>query len=423
MRSARGRRGRQVLVTGVALLMLATACSGDDDEGGSAPDDGGDAPAAEDGAAPDGGGDGEVVDPYDGHTSEVYDGTTNWLCHPDLDQDECSDLSTTEVTADGTTSPVDLAAAEDPPVDCFYVYPTVSLDATPNSDLVPDEQERSTVRAQAAPFATTCRVFAPVYPQVTLGQIGGGGFGEAGPIAYEGALDAWKTYISQYNEGRGVILIGHSQGTGILGQLIANEIDENDDLRSRLVSAVLLGGAVRVPEGELVGGSFQNVPACTSGDEVGCVISFASYPADSPPGDGAIFGRVGGGPTPDEGSPTDRAMCVDPVELAGGNGLADSLVPTRGQLIGAGDLAATAGIDTTYISLPEMLEASCVSEGDYTYFAVGPASDGDTRTAALQGLLTETLGDTWGLHLQDAVLAMGDILEVTARQAEAFTSG
>jgi len=416
MRSARGRRGRQVLVTGVALLMLVTACSGGDDEGGSdAQDD--EAPEA---GAGDGG---EVVDPYDGHTSEVYDGTTNWLCHPDLDQDECTDLSATEVAADGTTTPADLEPAEDPPVDCFYVYPTVSLDATPNSDLVPDEQERSTVRAQAAPFATTCRVFAPVYPQVTLGQIGGGGFGEAGPIAYEGALDAWKTYISQYNEGRGVILIGHSQGTGILGQLIANEIDGNDDLRSRLVSGILLGGAVRVPEGELVGGSFQNIPACTEGDETGCVISFASYPADSPPADGAIFGRVGGGPTPDEGAATDRAMCVDPVALAGGNGLADALAPTRGRLIGAGDLAESAGIDTAYISLPEILEASCVSEGDYTFFAVGPASDTDTRTAALEGLLTETLGDTWGLHLQDAVLAMGDLLEVAARQAEAFTSG
>lgn len=418
MRSARRRRGRQVLVAGVALLVLATACSGDDEEG-SSPDDGGEAPAAD----ADDRGDGEVVDPYDGHTSEVYDGTTNWLCHPDLDQDECSDLSATEVTADGTTTPADLEPAEDPPVDCFYVYPTVSLDPSPNSDLVPDEQERSTVRAQAAPFATTCRVFAPVYPQVTLGQIGGGGFATAGPIAYEGALDAWKTYISQHNDGRGVVLIGHSQGTGILHQLIADEIDGNDDLRSRLVSGVLLGGAVRVPEGELVGGSFQNIPACSEGDEVGCVISFASYPADSPPAGDAIFGRVGGGPRPDEGSPTDRAMCVDPVALAGGNGLADALVPTRGRLIGAGDLVEATGIDTAYIALPEILEASCVSEGDHTYLGVGPASDDDTRTAALDGLLTETLGDTWGLHLQDAVLAMGDILEVTARQAEAFTSG
>jgi hypothetical protein len=402
----------------VAGLLVVAACAGDDDEGSG---DGGS------GSEPQGAGTeetdaAEVVDPYDGHTSEVYDGTTNWLCHPDLDGDECSDLSTTVIDAEGNATPGDLARAEDPPVDCFYVYPTVSNDPTPNSDLQPDEQERSTVRAQAAPFASLCRVFAPVYPQVTLSQIGGGGFATAGPVAYEGALDAWQTYISQHNEGRGVILIGHSQGTGILSQLIANEIDGHEDLRSRLVSAVLLGGSVRVPEGEVVGGAFENVPACTEADEVGCVISFSSYPTASPPEDGAIFGRVGGGPTPDQGAPTDRAICVDPVALAGGNGTADALVATQSALVGGGETAGLGEFDTAYLLLPDLLEASCEETGSYTYFSVAAASDTDARSAALEGLLNERLGDTWGLHLQDASLAMGDLLEVAGRQAEAFTS-
>ena len=404
----------------VAGLVAVTACSGGgDDEDAGVEDEatGADADAGPvDGPA-------EVVDPYDGHTSDVYDGTTNWLCHPDLDEDECSDLSATEVAADGTISEADLVEAEDPTVDCFYVYPTVSLDETPNSDLTPDDQERSTVGAQAAPFATTCRVFAPVYPQVTLGQIGGGGFAESGDVAYAGALDAWQTYISQHNEGRGVILIGHSQGTGILNQLIADEIDDNPDLRDRLVSAVLLGGAVRVPEGELVGGSFQNIPGCTAAEEVGCVISFSSYPTASPPEDDAVFGRVGGGPTPDVGAPTDRALCVDPVALAGGNELADAVVPVSAPLIGGGDMSATGDFDTRYIVLPEILEAGCATTGSYTYLSAGPAPEGDQRTVAIEGLLQERLGDDWGLHLQDAQLAMGDLLEIAARQAEAFTSG
>ena len=411
MRYAGGCWGRVALVAG--LLVVVVACSGDDDADDAAARDGDTTDATPV----------EVVDPYDGHTSEVYDGTTNWLCHPDLEEDECTDLSAPEVAPDGTTSRADLEPAEDPPVDCFYVYPTVSLDTTPNSDLKPDVQERSTVGAQAAPFATTCRVFAPVYPQVTLGQIGGGGFAESGAVAYAGALDAWQTYISQYNEGRGVILIGHSQGTGILNQLIADEIDPNPDLRSRLVSAVLLGGVVRVPEGEVVGGSFENVPGCTSADETGCIIGFSSYPTASPPEDGAIFGRVGGGPGADEGAaPTDRALCVDPVALAGGNGLADSIVPVSGPLIGGGDLSAAGDFDTRYIVLPEILKASCETRGSYTFFSAGPASSSDPRTVAVEGLLNERLGDTWGLHLQDAQLAMGDLLEVTARQAEAFTS-
>jgi hypothetical protein len=393
-------------------MVIVAACSGggDEEDSGAEDETAGTEPV-------------EVVDPYDGHTSDVYDGTDNWLCHPDLDEDECSDLSATEIAPDGSTSRADLAEAEEPAIDCFYVYPTVSLDATPNSDLEPDAQERSTVGAQAAPFATTCRVFAPVYPQVTLGQIGGGGFAESGAVAYAGALDAWQTYISQHNEGRGVILIGHSQGTGILNQLIADEIDANPDLRSRLVSAVLLGGVVRVPEGDVVGGTFQNIPGCSAADEVGCVVSYSSYPTASPPEDGAIFGRVGGGPGSDAADPGDRALCVDPVALAGGNGLADAIAPLTTSLIGAGDLSAAADIDTRYVVLPEILEAGCATTGAYTFFSAGPASEDDPRTVALERLLTETLGDIWGLHLQDASLAMGDLLDVAAQQAEAFTSG
>ncbi|MGH2689639.1 MAG: DUF3089 domain-containing protein, partial [Actinomycetota bacterium] len=234
--------------------------------------------------------------------------------------------------------------------------------------------------------------------------------------------DAWKTYISQHNDGRGVILIGHSQGTGMLNRLIGDEIDPDEELRSRLVSAVLLGGSVRVPAGETVGGLFENIPGCESADDVGCVITYSSYPAASPPGGGAIFGlpRFMGD---EEGDETDRALCVDPVELAGGNGLADAVVPTDAPLVGTGgqDAAAAAGIDTRYIVLPEILEGSCLQEGPYDFFGVGPASPDDARTVAIEGLTEQGLGPLWGLHLQDAQLAMGDLLEIAAQQAKAYT--
>jgi DUF3089 family protein len=412
MVNARGRRGWAALA--VAVLVVA-GCSGDDD--------------SDDAAGPgDAGTEGteearEVVDPYDGHTSEQYDGTDNWMCHPELAEDLCDDLSATEVAPDGTRRQADMQPAEDPAVDCFYVYPTVSDDTGVNSDLDTNETEELTVGAQAAPFATTCRVFAPVYRQLTLGSIGSGGFSddEARAMAYGDVLDAWQTYISQYNEGRGVVLIGHSQGTGHLINLIAEEIDDEPALRDRLVSAVLMGGSVAVPEGETVGGSFDHIAGCESADDTGCVVGFSTYPADAPPGDGAIFGRVGGGPTP-EGAEGQRTLCVDPVGLAGGNGLADVVVPTEGRLVGSGTGMAqlTVGVDTRYLVLPDALEASCQTTGAYDWFAVAPASADDARP--VDGLLAETLGPTWGLHLVDANVAMGDLLEIVAAQAEAYTS-
>ena len=54
------------------------------------------------------------------------------------------------------------------PVDCFYVYPTVSNDPTPNSDMVPGPEEKNVVRSQFARFGSQCRLYAPMYRQVTL---------------------------------------------------------------------------------------------------------------------------------------------------------------------------------------------------------------------------------------------------------------
>jgi hypothetical protein len=361
----------------------------------------------------------EVVDPYDGHTSDVYDGTENWICHPDLDDTVCSDLSATEVSADGELSSADFEVAEDPDIDCFYVYPTVSMDPGISADLVANEAETSTVFAQAAPYGETCRMFAPSYRQITLAGLGGSGFAdeEARELAYGDVLDAWQTYISQYNDGRGVVLIGHSQGTGHLGRLIAEEIDGNEDLRSRLVSAILMGGTVNVPDGEDVGGDFSELPACRESGQTGCIISFSTYPADQPPGDTAFFGRARSEEEDDEDL---RAMCVDPVALSGADGVADAVVPASRGLSANPELADE--IDTAFIRLPGILSAECVSEGDFDYFAVGGASDDDQRTVAVEGLTTEALGPDWGLHLVDANVAMGNLLEVVATQAESFTS-
>ena len=77
---------------------------------------------------------------------------------------------------------------------------------------------------------------------------------EASRIAYSGVLSAWRQYLKRWNKGRGVVLIGHSQGTGMLKRLIQDKIDPSRGARRRVVSALLLGGNVVVPPGRDVGG-------------------------------------------------------------------------------------------------------------------------------------------------------------------------
>ncbi len=138
-----------------------------------------------------------------------------WLCRPGLAQNPCnSNLTATVVGPNGTTHIQHTSLALNPPIDCFYVYPTVSSQPTVNANLTIDPQERAVARSQASRFSATCRVYAPMYPQLTLSAISGNGrLTEANVLtAYDGVAAAWQDYMANYNKGRGVVLIGHSQG-------------------------------------------------------------------------------------------------------------------------------------------------------------------------------------------------------------------
>jgi hypothetical protein len=151
---------------------------------------------------------------------------------------------------------------------------------------------------------------------------------------------------------------------------------------------VLLGSA-------FVEGSVPGISTCTSADDNGCVITYASFPADSPPGEDSFFGRArdGGGP----------AACVDPVALAGGNGLADAVLPATGGLFPGAD--------------PGALRTACASTADRGYLAVSRSGEPDTRN--LDAFFRQIPDPTWGTHVADANLAQDDLIEVVARQAAA----
>lgn len=98
-----------------------------------------------------------------------YADQRNWICRPGHD-DVCSrDLSATRIAADGALAVEPLKANPDAPIDCIYVYPTVSRDQSLNSDTDwSDGEERLATYLQAAPLAGGCRVFAPGYRQLTI---------------------------------------------------------------------------------------------------------------------------------------------------------------------------------------------------------------------------------------------------------------
>lgn len=256
---------------------------------------------------------------------------TQWLCSPDVASDPCdlpsdtTDLGTGDVTA---ASPVSEA---DKPVDCFYVYPTVSDQIALNADLTAQPEIQSIASYQAARFTSQCRVFAPVYRQMTLTPgIAGGLLGAPlAPLAYSDVLAAWNDYLAHDNNGRGVIFIGHSQGTMMLRKLIHDEIDPNPQLRSQLVGAFLMGGNVLTARGSTVGGDFQNVPLCTDQGETGCVVAYSTAVADPVV---SLFGNSSidllSAPLGLRTGPVYDVACTDPGPLSGENGPVGITIPS-----------------------------------------------------------------------------------------------
>src|SRR5215213_11665528 len=100
-----------------------------------------------------------------------YSKDSAWLCLPGR-SDTCSTpLATTALNPNGYGSNGRSEVARDPPLDCFYVYPTVSNDQGLNSDLNAGREEKPAVDSQFARFASVCRTFAPVYRQMTVAAV------------------------------------------------------------------------------------------------------------------------------------------------------------------------------------------------------------------------------------------------------------
>src|SRR3954470_12226118 len=80
---------------------------------------------------------------------------TAWLCRPDMASDPCrGDQTTTYFASDGSSRVGQPKVTRKPPIDCFYVYPTVSNQPTPNATPTADPEVVSIAKYQAQRFST-----------------------------------------------------------------------------------------------------------------------------------------------------------------------------------------------------------------------------------------------------------------------------
>ena len=345
----------------------------------------------------------------------------NWLCRPGLTNNPCEvNIDATIVKADGSTTVETFKSDPNAPIDCFYVYPTVSLDPFTYSDLVAGPEEFNVVKAQLNRFGSKCRIYAPMYRQFSLGALRARMSGGAGVPSRGNALDgtadvddAWDYYLKNDNKGRGVVIIGHSQGSGQITRLIASKIDGKPD-QAKLVSAIIMGSAVQVPKGQDVGGTFKSIPVCKTANQTGCVLSFSTYRDTVPPSATAGFGINRG---------ENEAVCTNPAALGGGKATNPKAYwGTFGREDGR-EFVKGKKITTAFVTTPGLITTECVKKGNHHYLEVHLNADpSDPRTDdPLTDVMAQGKPDpSWGLHLNDANVGMGDLVDIVGKQGAAW---
>jgi hypothetical protein len=356
--------------TAISLALLLSACGG-----------GGDQPASTGSMGSTGSGSTPPSDATD------YSIAAHWVCRPGSNIPCTTALDAQVLNADGTTEAQPFTPAADPLIDCFYIYPTVSQEQTAYADLTDSPEIQAETREQVGRLSSRCRVFAPIYRQETTY-----GLNHNAPHSDDPMLDvqsAWAYYLQNDNQGRGVVLIGHSQGTILLQQLIANSID-GTATQALLVSAFLAGDpSLGVPAGGVVGGTFAHIPTCSAAAETGCVYAWGSYLAgdtSAPP----LFG----------GARNDGLVsaCVNPASPAGGSSMlkfyyAGANPPAWVEAIGqfTGTCQAGSGGANTFV------------------VTILPTQFAPQNTTILKAA---EVAPGWGVHPLDLSLVQGNILDV-----------
>ena len=333
-----------------------------------------------------------------------YSRSENWVCRPGSEDICTTGLDAMVVSPDGHRVRQPFQPAPNPPIDCFYVYPTVSREQTTLSDMTDSPEIQLTVKAQAGRLSSRCRVYAPVYRQVTLyslRQTFTGGAAMDFKTPFQDVQAAWAYYLAHDNKGRGVVLIGHSQGTILLQNLIATAID-GTPAQSLLVSAFLAGDpSLGVPPGKMVGGTFSHIPVCSSAAQTGCAYVWGTFEADDP-AKGQTFGKAR--------SDGLVSACENPAAPAGGSGMLKFYYEKP---------PTAPANDPPWIEAVDQISGACRADEQGNAFRI--TVEATPSAEFYRTLLKRSEGRAgWGLHVRDVALVQGNILDVLDAELAAW---
>ena len=210
----------------------------------------------------------------------------------------------------------------------FFVHPTSYYSKSswnaPLSDRDADHRANLFVRGMASAFSDAGEVWAPRYRQATLGAFLATDrvtAGKAIDAAYRDVEQAFDAFLAAIPKNRPIILAGHSQGALHLETLLKNRV-AGTPLAKRVVAAYIVGWPISV-ETDLPA---LGLPACTTPDQKGCILSWASF---AEPADPAMVTEAYDGTIGFDGRPRaeTRMLCTNPI-----TGIPDTDAPAEANL-------------------------------------------------------------------------------------------
>jgi hypothetical protein len=158
--------------------------------------------------------------------------------------------------------------------DVFFIYPTLNFSGNGWNARVDDkflnrQIDKLSVKQQASVFNESCKVYVPRYRQATLYSFAdnkGNGF-NALDLAYSDIKRAFEYYLKNYNNGRPIVIAGHSQGSYHGTRLIKEYFETDSVLRKKLVAAYLIGG-------NATPNMYATIEPCDSAAQTGCYIAW-----------------------------------------------------------------------------------------------------------------------------------------------------
>jgi hypothetical protein len=164
--------------------------------------------------------------------------------------------------------------------DVFYVHPTLyGHGNTWNAGLdmkIVNRKVDKCIMQQATVFNAAGRIFAPRYRQAVLKSFFNDEKGKAPlDLAYEDVKKAFEYYLQNWNKGRPVILVGHSQGALHVMHLLKDFFD-GKPLYKQLVAAYPIGMHFKKDE-------LKNIPLAVTPSQTGCYITWNTFQWNTKP--------------------------------------------------------------------------------------------------------------------------------------------